>query len=228
MRERPTIVAVGGFGSDSGKTTLVCELLRALPGAGAVKTTRGHYRSCGKDPLACCVSPLLGAEPLVRSGRGETYAAGKDTGRYWDAGASEVHWVIATDAQVEEGFRRALGRVAAPLVLVEGNSFLKYFEADYVVMAASVDSLRMKRTARAALRLASAFYLSSASARVDAGGVERFADFLARVGCGDALGRARVFTRETLGELVSRVREVHGRAGAAGARGVSPPARASA
>src|SRR5215210_7359368 len=108
-----TLVAVGGFSSEVGKTTLVCELLRALPGWEAIKMTRGHYRSCGKDPHACCVSPLLGDEPTVRSGRAETYAPGKDTGLYWDAGASNVHWVIATDSQVELGIKLALGRVEA-------------------------------------------------------------------------------------------------------------------
>jgi hypothetical protein len=56
---RPTIIAVGGFTSEVGKTTLVCDLLRAFPGWEAIKTTRGHYPSCGKDPNACCVSHLL-------------------------------------------------------------------------------------------------------------------------------------------------------------------------
>ncbi len=121
MDLRPTIVAVGGFNSNSGKTTLVCELLRALPGWAALKMTRGHYRSCGRDPHACCVSPLLGDEPVVRSGRAETYAPGKDTGRYWDAGAAEVHWAIVTDGQVERGFREAVGRVRAPGLIVEGT-----------------------------------------------------------------------------------------------------------
>ena len=51
----------------------LCELLKAFPGWEAIKTTRGHYRSCGKDPKACCVSHLLSEEPLVRSGRDETY-----------------------------------------------------------------------------------------------------------------------------------------------------------
>ena len=64
-----TIVAVGGFSSNSGKTTLVCELLRAFPGWEAIKTTRGHYRSCGRDAHACCVSNLLGDERLILSGR---------------------------------------------------------------------------------------------------------------------------------------------------------------
>src|SRR5215213_6309106 len=124
---RPTIIAVGGFNSNTGKTTLVCELLRTLRGWEALKMTRGHYRSCGRDPHACCVAHLLGEEPVVRSGRAETYAPGKDTGRYWDAGASDVHWAVVTDAQVEAGFRAALARVKAPGVVVEGNSFLRSF-----------------------------------------------------------------------------------------------------
>ena len=82
------VIGVGGFASEVGKTTLICELLKAFPDYEAIKTTRGHYRSCGKDPHACCVSGLLGDEPLVRSGRAETYEPGKDTGRYWDAGAA--------------------------------------------------------------------------------------------------------------------------------------------
>lgn len=39
--ERPLIVAVGGFTSEVGKTTLLCELLQAFPGWEAIKTTRG-------------------------------------------------------------------------------------------------------------------------------------------------------------------------------------------
>jgi hypothetical protein len=76
----PIVVGVGGFTSEVGKTTLLCELLHAFPGWEAIKTTRGHYRSCGKDPHACCVSDLLEDEPVIRSGRELTYAAGKDTG----------------------------------------------------------------------------------------------------------------------------------------------------
>src|ERR671933_374898 len=109
-----TTVAIGGFSSEVGKTTLVCELLRHLPGWEAVKLTRGHYRSCGKDPHACCVSHLLGDQPLVISERARTRTPGKDTGRYWDAGASNVHWLIATSQQVEGGIKQALARVHAP------------------------------------------------------------------------------------------------------------------
>ena len=75
---RPKIVAVSGLSSNTGKTTLACELIKRLPGTPAsgmqhasgvrteweaIKITRGHYRSCGKDPNGCCVSDLLRDEP---------------------------------------------------------------------------------------------------------------------------------------------------------------------
>ena len=134
---RPTIVSISGFSSEVGKTTVLCELLRLNQGWEAIKITRGHYRSCGKSADACCVSSMLREEPVVLSDRHETYIAGKDTGRYWDAGACMVHWAICTDDQVEEGIKIALARVEGEGVLVEGGSFLKYMDADYSIMVAS-------------------------------------------------------------------------------------------
>src|SRR5260370_12921271 len=91
---RPTIVAVSGLSSNTGKTTLMCDLLERLPGWEAIKLTRGHYRSCGKDPQACWVSDLLRDEPLIRSGREQNYETGKDTCRFLDVGAAHAHRVI--------------------------------------------------------------------------------------------------------------------------------------
>jgi len=110
---RPTIVAVGGFASDVGKTTLMCRLLKSLPGWEAIKTTRGHYRSCGKDPHACCVSHLLGDEPVVRSGREQTY------------------------------------------------------NPDYLIMVARGNDIKIKGSARRALRKASALYFCGAAEHED-------------------------------------------------------------
>src|SRR5215813_7529639 len=171
---RPTIVAVSGFSSNTGKTTLVCELLQRLPGWEAIKLTRGHYRSCGKDPNGCCVSDLLRDEPLLRSGRDANYEKGKDTGRFWDAGAANVHWVIVGEDQVEEGITRALSRVNSAGVVVEGNSFLEYIKADFAITCARAGANKLKTSARRTLAKADALYLSTIddADRVEA--IERF------------------------------------------------------
>jgi hypothetical protein len=41
--KRPVIIAVSGFSSEVGKTTLMCDLLGAFPEWEAIKVTRGHY-----------------------------------------------------------------------------------------------------------------------------------------------------------------------------------------
>jgi hypothetical protein len=157
---QPIIIGIGGYTSNVGKTTLLCELLKAFPGWEAIKTTRGHYRSCGKDPKACCVSHLLSEQPLVRSGRNETYELGKDTGRYWDAGAANVHWLICTDNQVEDGIKQALARVQSPGVFIEGNSFSEFVNPDHFVMVRQANNSKIKSSAKRLISKATAIYVS--------------------------------------------------------------------
>ncbi len=202
---RPVIVAVGGFTSDTGKTTLVCELISRLKGWEAIKVSRGHYRSCGRDPKACCISPLLGEEPVVRSGRAETYTAGKDTGRFWDAGASNVHWAIVTDGQVGEGVRAALGRVRAEGVLVEGNSILRHLEPDFFLMVARPDLLKIKPTARRALKKASALYVSCEGDKTDGRDMRRFVEWQETSGLYGVISELPVYTREDIPRLVQLI-----------------------
>jgi molybdopterin-guanine dinucleotide biosynthesis protein len=207
-----TIIAVGGFTSNSGKTTLVCELLRSLRGWEAIKMTRGHYRSCGRDPHACCVSHLLGEEPVIRSGRAETYTAGKDTGRYWDAGASNVHWAVVTDSQVGPAIRRTLELVESPGVLIEGNSFLKFIEADFTVMVARPDEPKIKPSARRVLAKTSALYLSSEVGGDGPAGLEGLNEWRERTGLGGALESLPVYTPASLEGLIGRIKSVGARA----------------
>ncbi|MEW6211232.1 MAG: hypothetical protein AB1631_22895 [Acidobacteriota bacterium] len=134
---RATRVAISGFSSNTGKTSLLCDLLNLSRGWEAIKVSRGHYRSCGKSPEACCVSPLLGEKPLILTDRKDTFVAGKDTGRYWHAGASRVQWLICTSDQLREGILLALDSVYHEGVFIEGTSFLKYAEVDYSIMVAS-------------------------------------------------------------------------------------------
>ncbi len=200
--QRPVIVGVGGFTSEVGKTTLMCELLQSFPGWEALKTTRGHYRSCGKDPHTCCVSDLLEERAVIRSGRELTYEEGKDTGRYWDAGASNVHWVIATDQQVEEGIKNAVDRIQAPGVFVEGNSFAKFIEPDYFVMVVRADDLRIKRTAHEVFKSVSAFYVSGENEGRD---TEVLAAYLLQQDLGRALSEVPIYYRSDLPRLIASI-----------------------
>src|SRR6267143_6978304 len=204
-KRRLTIVGIGGLTSEVGKTTLLCKLLNAFPGWEAIKTTRGHYRSCGRDPHTCCVSDLLSEEAVVRSGRESTYAAGKDTGKYWEAGAANVHWVIATDEQVEAGINEALGRVKANGVFVEGNSFTEFVKPDFFLMVARPDQTKIKLTAKRVLKNISAIYLS--------GTAEEGAPMPLLLGQGLAhIGPdLPVFSPNDFSSLVERVRAVDSR-----------------
>jgi hypothetical protein len=201
---QPIVVAISGLSSNVGKSTLMCELLRRLPDWEAIKVSRGHYRSCGKDPAGCCVSDLLGSEPVIRSGRESNYQAGKDTGRFWDAGATNVHWVLVKDDQVERGIAEAIARVKSRAVLIEGNSFLQYLNADLAVMCARSDGGQVKSSARKALECCDVLYLSSL------GGDEistrkNFAEWHASLTL-DLNFCKPIVTRHTIEQLVERIR----------------------
>ena len=203
---RPIIVAVSGLSSNTGKTTLVSELLKRLPGWEAIKLTRGHYRSCGKDPSGCCVSELLRDEPLIRSGRAANYEKGKDTGCFWDAGAVNVHWVIVGEDQVEAGINEALSRVNSAGVIVEGNSFLDYVQADYAIMCARAGDNKLKTSSKRILAKVDAMYLSTIDDSDRETALERFSNWRNSLAVKLDTGGLPVFTKDDLPTLIERFR----------------------
>jgi molybdopterin-guanine dinucleotide biosynthesis protein len=205
MMPHPFIVAVSGLSSNTGKTTLVCELISQLPGWEAIKLTRGHYRSCGKDPSGCCVSDLLRDEPLIRSGRTENYEKGKDTGRFWDAGAADVHWVIVGEDQVEAGINSALAKVKSTGVIVEGNSFLDYVKADFAITCARAGENKLKTSARRTLAKADALYLSTIDGSDRQAAVRLFETWRAGLSVDLTPDSLPVFTASDLSELIDEI-----------------------
>ena len=203
-----TKVAIAGISSEVGKTTLLCQLLQELRGWEAIKITRGHYRSCGKDPHSCCVSHLLGDEPLIRSGFQQTYASDKDTGRYWDAGAANVHWVIVTDDQVERGIQLALARIKAPGVLIEGNSFLRFIDVDFAVLVTSDLTAKVKNSTRWAFQKASALYIVNGTG-VAHGPAEALRRLNTRFTSSDMKHNLPAYTTSDFPELVAHVNNIH-------------------
>jgi len=210
MSGYPFIVAVSGVSSNAGKTTLVCELVPRLPGWETIKLTRGHYRSCGKDPNGCCVSDLLRDEPLIRSGRAANYEKGKDTGRFWDAGAADVHWVIVGEDQVEAGITQALSRVKAAGVIVEGNSFLEYVKTDFAITCARAGENKIKTSARRTLAKADALYLSSIDGCDRETAVRRFEQWRAGLSIALNTDGLPVFAASDIPKLID---EIHQRVG---------------
>ena len=202
---RPTIVSVSGFSSNVGKTTVLCQLLRFNAGWEAIKITRGHYRSCGKNAEACCVSSMLREDPVVLSDRRETNQAGKDTGRFWQAGAANVHWVIGTDEQIERGIEIALGRVTCEGVFIEGASFLKYLDADYSIMVASPEIRDIKSSAVRVMAKMNALLINRSEP--DESVVEQVRDRLLKRGA--SLGGARIFFERDLARVAGEVRSAH-------------------
>ena len=202
--QRPKLVAVSGFSSNVGKTTLVCELLRQLPGWEAIKLTRGHYRSCGRDPAGCCVSDLLRDQPVIRSGRAANYQLGKDTGHFWDAGAANVHWVIVKDDQVERGINEARSRVEADGVIIEGNSFLEYVTPDLAIMCARSEGGKIKPSARKNLAKSDFLYLTTLSATAEKA-KKQFEEFCGGLAIDLDLDGLRIITREDLPLLLSTI-----------------------
>lgn len=207
MNDRPIIIAVSGLSSNTGKTTLACELIQRLPGWEAIKLTRGHYRSCGKDPNGCCVSDLLRDEPLIRSGREANYERGKDTGRFWDAGAANVHWVIVGEDQVEEGINGALSRVRSAGVIVEGNSFLDYVHADFAITCARAGENKIKSSARRTLARADALFLSTIDESDRASAIESFEKWWKELRVQPDIGRLPIFTRHDISNLIDCIYE---------------------
>ena len=205
--KRPVIVAVSGFSSEVGKTTLMCDLLHAFPGWEAIKLTRGHYRSCGRDPHTCCVSDLLSDEPVIRSGREQNYVVGKDTGRFWEAGAANVHWVIVTDEQVEQGIKQAVERVTAPGVFIEGNSILDFVQADFVLMVSRASGGKIKGSTRRALSRSSAIYLSNITEE-ETDERSKFALWRKTSGIDELIGDLPIYTRKDLPELIALVQRI--------------------
>jgi hypothetical protein len=203
-RQTPTVIAIGGFSSAVGKTALACDLLHSFPEWEAIKITQGHYLTCDKDPQTCGAGHLLTLEPLVHSGREQACVAGEDTCHFWDAGASNVHWVVATDQQAEEGLKQALARVAAPGVFVEGNSFSARFRPDFMLMVAPPDGVPIKPSDRRGLEFATAVFIYDANCDSDRAR-QRFASWLKDSSAAKLIGALPIFTQEDFPELVAQV-----------------------
>jgi hypothetical protein len=144
---------------------------------------------------------------VIRSGRDQNYALGKDTGRFWDAGAANVHWVIVTDDQVERGIRQAVELVTGPGVFIEGNSILNFIQADFVLMVSRASGGKIKGSARQALAHSSVLYLSNITEE-GTNEREKFAFWRKHSGMDALIGDLPIYTRDDLATLIASVQRI--------------------
>lgn len=115
------VIAVVGSASGSGKTRLACDILRAIPGLGAVK-----------------ISPREG-QPRIEWGAGES---GKDTARFAASGAAVVARIVAPRERVREIWDGMCGAFTGlPGVIVEGAGALTCAAERFTIFVAARESL---------------------------------------------------------------------------------------
>ncbi|HEX5735435.1 MAG TPA: hypothetical protein VF131_21590 [Blastocatellia bacterium] len=141
------------------------------------------------------------------SGRFSTFSDGKDTGRYWAAGAGNVHWVICTNDQVERGVNLALDHVKSDGVLIEGTSFLKYFPVDYSLMVISPSAGEIKSSAVRVIEKIDAFFVADPVPGPVS--LEEIRSRLRKRGVD--VGEIPVFYEADLAALSNHITRIHGR-----------------
>ncbi|HEV8366867.1 MAG TPA: hypothetical protein VGQ39_02855 [Pyrinomonadaceae bacterium] len=108
------------------------------------------------------------------------------------------------DGQVEDGIRQGLARVEADGVIIEGNSFLEYVDADLAVMCTRSEGGKVKPSARRALAKSGFLYLSA----IDTDGFtarRQFEEFRAGLNIDLDLNHLPILTHEDLPTLISRI-----------------------
>ncbi|MCX8030766.1 MAG: hypothetical protein N3A59_04200 [Thermodesulfovibrionales bacterium] len=134
MYKKLLILGVGGISSSSGKTTFISSLLKFFKKEvilnppniskflkekkrwGAIKYTKTDFYSSISDEIE-----LLNQE-------------GKDTYRYYDAGAEEVLWVKSPASELQEIMPFAIEKLShLDAIIIEGNSAVSAISPDVII-----------------------------------------------------------------------------------------------
>ena len=150
------LVVVGGHTRSIGKTTLVCEIVAALPQAGwiAGKITQYGHGVCAQNGHDCDCAP----EEHICAIEWETLRdSGTDSARFLAAGARKSFWLRTKQGYLAEGLpllRTALAEVeplppVEPLnVIIESNSLLQFLKPNLYVAVLDPSKADFKDSAR--------------------------------------------------------------------------------
>lgn len=156
------IVVVGGHSRNIGKTSVVANLIAALPEFHwiAVKITQyGHgFCSANGEPCECQTADHTLAITAERDPN-----SGTDTARFLAAGAARSLWVRTRIGHLAEAMPRLRQELAqAPNAILESNSVLQFLRPDLYLTVLDHSTADFKDSARRYLDRADAILLNEA------------------------------------------------------------------
>jgi len=130
------LLSVSGATSRAGKTAAAVSLLRALPGATAVKftTTDDTFTGCprGTPCVVCDIDVpyrIVSESEVLRQ-------PGTDTDRFAAAGAGRVVWAITKPIAAAAAWEAVRARFAGSPVVMEGSRVVALAHPDFTVFVA--------------------------------------------------------------------------------------------
>ena len=155
------VLVVGGHSRNIGKTTLVVDLIRALPQAAwtAVRITQFGHSVCSIDGAVCDCAPAEHAFALdEEQDRGNR----TDTSRFLVGGAARALWLRTKQGFLGEAMPLLREELrGAQNVIVESNSVLDFLDPELCLVVLDPRQPDFKKTARRFLERADAFVLRS-------------------------------------------------------------------
>ena len=163
------LIVVGGHTRSIGKTQLVCDIIRAFPGAEWVagKITQYGHGVCAQNGENCDCAPT---EHVCALDWEQNRESNTDSGRFLEAGAKKSFWLRTKQGYLAEGLpllRQALGQIprsdAQPRgLIVESNSLMQFVKPS--LYFAVIDPMKedFKESAQLALDRSHALVLRGA------------------------------------------------------------------
>jgi hypothetical protein len=155
------LLVVGGHTRNIGKTSVVCNVLRALPDWNwtAIKITQYGHGVCSRDGEPCeCSDPVHPIAVSEETGLSPT----TDSGRFLASGAHRAFWVRTPAGELNEAIPRIRRLIAgAEHTIIESNSILRFLKPDLCAMVLDGSVPDFKTTSQRFLDRAGVLVLTS-------------------------------------------------------------------
>ena len=153
------LIVVGGHSRNTGKTSLVVDIIRAFPANEwtAVKITQYGHGVCASSGDECDCAPTDHSFALDEE---HSLDARTDSSRFLAAGAARAFWLRSQQDQLAEALPSLRAALAgASNVIIESNTLLRFLVPDLYLVVLDPSQPDFKASARQFLDRADAFVL---------------------------------------------------------------------